>query len=490
VAEKEDRSGVNGCLIGNEHRVGALLFAVLLLCYAYVHQGPNHQIARTRLDLLYSLVLHGEVHIDRYHQNTSNKAVYGGHYYSDKAPLTVMIALPAFAAAIAIEKGLGIDPESPRGWEISSWIASVGSLGLLTALGGLIAFRLLLLWVDVRSALICSLAIYLGAAPFPYATALYSHGLTASLLTFALYLFFIHKPGGPSNSESPSGTPHRNGVWICALCGMCCGLALAAEYSSGLVGLFITLACLKFGFKKFAAASLGALAGAAPVPLYHALCFKNPFAIAYQHEAHHFAGMREGFFGIHFPPSGELMLRQLFGLDFGLFAWTPLLLLSFVGYIGLFRESRIFGIGSLCACFLHLSAIAGYTYLFTSTTVAARLLAPLLPLLIVPTALGVSRFPTAGLILAGLSVLFTGGATLVSIGFSGAANPLVEFYWPALMTRDFAPNLGGALGLPDPWSLVPLLFIASMTLVQLLRLTTTPDAPCGLPTRQEALQEH
>ena len=71
------------------------LFALLLFACVYVHQNRfNSATPVSRLDLLHALVTEGTFRIDAYHQNTPDKAIHGGHFYSDKAPGTVVLAFP------------------------------------------------------------------------------------------------------------------------------------------------------------------------------------------------------------------------------------------------------------------------------------------------------------------------------------------------------------------------------------------------------------
>jgi hypothetical protein len=117
------------------------IFGLLLLCYAYVHQDYSGGTPTSRLDLLQALVLHGTFSIDQYHRNTSDKALFDGHYYSDKAPGTAVLALPAFALAQLLLKLEGGVEDTISGWRsgdwlLVSWLATVGSVGLITALGG------------------------------------------------------------------------------------------------------------------------------------------------------------------------------------------------------------------------------------------------------------------------------------------------------------------------------------------------------------------
>jgi len=70
----------------------------------------------SRLDLLHALFVQKTFKIDQYHENTGDKSVHDGHYYSDKAPGIVFIALPAFAVSVAVLNILDIPLDSPRGW--------------------------------------------------------------------------------------------------------------------------------------------------------------------------------------------------------------------------------------------------------------------------------------------------------------------------------------------------------------------------------------
>ncbi len=215
-------------------RAGLAFFCLLFFAYGYVHQknfdGPT---AVSRLDLLHSMIRYGTVRIDHYHKNTPDKAVYQGHYYSDKAPATVALALPSFATAAGLLRMAGQDLDSPNGWMFSSWFSCVFSLGLITAGGGVALFVWLSRWTSPRAALITSSAVYLGAAPFPYSTMMFSHAATVAWLSIALWALDL---GLPRESGMPVVSRRRD-----LLAGFACGWALAGEHSSGLIVVAIGL---------------------------------------------------------------------------------------------------------------------------------------------------------------------------------------------------------------------------------------------------------
>jgi hypothetical protein len=85
-------------------------------------------------------------------------------------------------------------------------------------------------------------------------------------------------------------------------------------------------------------------------------------------------------------------------------------------------------------------------------------LAPILPLLALPCALGIQRFPRWGAALACYSVGITALATLTNAcpGYE-VFNPLTELHIPMLLRGDCSPNLGMVLGLP-PYASVALFY--------------------------------
>src|SRR4029079_11408544 len=90
-------------------------FAALNLAVSVFHvnlfTGWN-QVSRA-LPLV-SLVEEGTLQIDSRHELTGDKALVGGHYYSDKAPAATLLALPFYALARAAFPGSRYAVEGPR----------------------------------------------------------------------------------------------------------------------------------------------------------------------------------------------------------------------------------------------------------------------------------------------------------------------------------------------------------------------------------------
>src|SRR5687768_17688327 len=93
----------------------ALLFFCLFLPFAYFNHSDGWNQG-ARLSELHAIVLKGTLSIDAYHELTGDKALINGHYYSEKAPAVVVMALPAFSLTVLTQKLMGIDPDSTAGW--------------------------------------------------------------------------------------------------------------------------------------------------------------------------------------------------------------------------------------------------------------------------------------------------------------------------------------------------------------------------------------
>jgi hypothetical protein len=81
------------------------------------------------------------------------------------------------------------------------------------------------------------------------------------------------------------------------------------------------------------------------------------------------------------------------------------------------------------------------------------------PLLALPCAFGVQKFPKLGIGLAAYSIAITTLATLTDACPSGSIyNPLLQLHIPLFLKGEFSPNLGMALGLP-PYASVALFYV-------------------------------
>ncbi len=475
---------------GNIFSLGAFLWFFIL--FIYVHQikfdGPTPV---SRLDLLHCIVMECTLRIDNVQQNTADKASYKGHYYSDKAPGTCVLALPFFFAATKLQALFGNVAEPGEPWLFPSWVSCAGALGLFGALGATCSLGWLSAWTSGRPALLTTMAVFLGGMPLPYSTALFSHALVVSLIAFAIWALMRPREVVveiiETGNQEPGIERSESGEWVAwcrahgwdLLAGMSAGWALASEYTSGIiiVGLFLWL--LSRNWRRAIAFGIAAVPPLLLIPLYSWACFGNPFILPYSlNEA--FPAMKHGLYGITCPDLA-VALKLLFSPSRGLLFWCPFLAIGGLGYRELFRKSRSLFWLTFLGPMLQVLVISGRTVDWPAgPAFGPRYLAPMLPLLALPCALAARRFPAIAFVLGVYSVEITTLATLTdaSPAYDGHPNPLFDLNMPALIEGRLSYNLGMALGLPPNLSVG--LFYAILFAAIWWLWTRLPDKAPGL----------
>ncbi len=496
-----------------------VLFCVLMFCYTYVHQngGANQN---SRLDLLHSLFVHRTPQIDAYHTNTIDKSTANGHFYSDKAPGIVFLAIPSFSVSVVILKLIHISLDSRDGWLASSWITTAGSVGLITALGGAAMLVFLAQLVGRRYALISTLVVFLGAAPFPYATMLFSHAAVMGLICIALWaiadtVFWeriapVHAAtdqptptriegrgelssqehcrsriqamdnwrnvGSPGRQSAPSPVDQRLGgpelsPHLCheprptammrhILAGLCCGLAISSEYTSSPAAAGVLVLALLTSSRRGALVALAAVPSLLLIPLWNWICFDSPAAFGYHRLAEsQFQEMNHGFFGIGVPNAyGAWVI--LLSPERGLLAWTPFFAMGILGIKPLLARAPKLLWVSIIVVVVHTVCISGYYMPNGGRALGPRFLTAMLPFLAILSACGLRLYPRSGIMLGWCSILLTGLGTIIdAMPPRSSQDPLLTYYLPRLLAGQFAHNLGSCLGAPAFFSASLLLFV-------------------------------
>ncbi|MCZ7641031.1 MAG: DUF2079 domain-containing protein [Verrucomicrobia bacterium] len=406
-----------------------LLAAWLLLALVAVHQrGYDSATPVSRLNLLQELVGRGTLNIDRVHQNTPDKAYFGGHYYSDKAPGTAALALPAYAAAARVAGWRGVDLDGSAGKKLVSWAACAFSQALPAALGGAAVLAWLNLFVRRRAGLLAVLGLTLGGLALPYSTLLFSHAQVIGLIGIAIWASGLFCPGLMEATGGPGPSTREAGRGRMALAGLCLGLALASEYTAGIVVLGIGLelvlrewrrgpdlggagghagsAIARAGADRWRpalACGLGALPPLLLIPAYSWATIGSPFELPYSYQAS-FAPMKEGLYAIKWPDA-ENLGRLLIGPTRGLIFWTPFLIMAGFGWWWIAKERPRWLWLTYAVPVLHMLVISGRVWDWQAGyTISARYMAPIIPLLALPCAIGTQRWPKLGATLALVSI--------------------------------------------------------------------------------------
>jgi hypothetical protein len=374
-------------------------------------------------------------------------AFHRGHFHPNKAPGGSLIAVPAYFLVHGIGRMAGMDPDDGWTLTLNAWLTSVFSVGLLSALGCVLFYRLALSLSGGRmlESLLASLTFAFGTMFLPYGTSLYEHNVIAVALLASFYL--LHRVRGTADS---SAAPMSNGRarHYLYLAGLCAGWAAITNYIMVVVVLLLFCYLLlavrrKHGWLWF---GLGLLGPFLLICAYNVACFGTPFTTNYAHMNPIFRATRSAFLDIFLIPDWYVLPSLLIFPYRGMFFSAPVLLLGVYGLILWSRDCNKRAEGWL------MTSILLFFLLFVTTmnewhggwAVGPRYLAPALPFLALPLVAGFARFFKAACALALLSVAIAILVTAVDpqapVGNARNAmvddrpqwrySPLTEYEWP------------------------------------------------------------
>lgn len=499
----------------------ALIVLALLLAYCYVLPRWADWSQNSRLNLVRALVEQGTVQIDAYVANTGDYALLDGHAYTDKAPGPAFVGLPLYAAALplvehpavarlleraagggALDSTLNPNGTGLRGDKIRHFVAqyllTAATVALPAALlGGLLCAALAGLGFGRGLRLLVTLGYGLATPAAIYAGNFYSHQLVAALLFGAFFLLTRGQPGpaaggqpGAADGQRPAaragaylarlraqaaGFPTRSAL----LAGLLCGFAVISEYPAALVaGALGLYALLRLPWRGVAALVLGGLLPVALMAVYDLRAFGTVVPVGYEHSALWQNQHQTGFLSITYPRP-EALWGLTFGAYRGLFARAPWLIAALPGFALWWRSGA-----ARPACALALWTCAALTLFYSSSVmwwggfgVGPRYLVPILPFLALGAAFGLRRLwqsrpgraAAAALVLLSGALVWSEGLAHQGFPPDTFLQPWTDYTLAAWQQGDIARNLGTALGLRGPLSLLPLLAGLALLIGLLLR---------------------
>jgi hypothetical protein len=482
-----------------ERAIEIILFVTLMVSYAYFLPKWADWSQNSRMDLTLAIVDQGTLAIDDYYENTGDYAFFEGHYYLDKAPGPVFLAVPVYAAVRPIlnsapvqhalerlaskpafadtlnAEGTGLLVEKIY-FAIALYIVTVVVVALPSAFLGVLIYRFLRQLGASPAWSAAAVLIYgLATNAFPYSSNFYSHQLVAVLLFGAFYIGVQIKRG----TLSPK--------WVVAA-GLMLGFALISEYPSALIaGAVFLYTVLALPQRRWIGAYV--LAGLMPGLLlmaYDYAIFHTVLPVGYKYSELYTDLHSIGFLSLTYP-TVEGMWGITFGSFRGLFYVSPVLLLALAGLAAWPRLGRMRAEWLVCAW-----AAASF-FLFNASSamwnggfaIGPRYLVPMLPFLAVGLGVFGMRWGRSAWG-RGLAAFLTVWSVLVTwvellggqIFPDWTPNPLFNFSIPNLLAGNVARSLGMALGLRGLVSVLPLLvFIFLMVLLlgrQILAFRSEP----------------
>jgi hypothetical protein len=377
------------------HRELLLLTLVALAVLPVVNPVGAQDVSRFCLT---RALVHGALSNDRCLAGNFDRAAYGGHLYSDKAPGLSAVAIPA-AEAVRLP--------APARWratgDLRIWATRLFTVG--------VAFLLVVFLVG---------RVAEGLAPSAGAPALAAAAL-GTLLGAAATTSFEHVPAAALGFGSFLLAWRRRSL----LAGLAAGLAVAVEYEAAIVLVVVGAYVALDGARSAARYALGLVPGLALLGAYDWAAFGSPLHLSYRYVANSYASEQaSGFFGIHLPT-----LRGLWytiGADRGLAVESPVLAAAAVGLVLLWRRgyrAEAATAAAIAAAFLALEL--GYFNPYGGDSPGPRFLIPALPFLALGLAPAFARAPVVTGTLALASVV---AMSVVSVTWPLAVNSAASGY--------------------------------------------------------------
>ena len=343
----------------SHRKIAVLLGLVTFLSFTYFYEGGGWN-QNSRFDLLRAIVERHTLQIDAYHENTQDKAHFNGHYYSDKAPGLVFLAVPFALAARPVMRVVGIDPESARGELALSYLVSAGVAALPAALAAVCLFFLgLKFGTGSRAAAFGSMVMAVGTPFWAYASLFWAHALVGACLLFAF-----------ASALKVRESNHARGDFLWALAvGLAAGWATVTEYPAAPASAMLALLALSQAWSRGAGARWRVIAGVGIGAgicvivllgyLHAAFGSWRPSYSYYDPSSFSFM-QQQGYLGLTYPHPDRL-LKLLFGCARGLFFASPVLLAAPFGLWALCKEKTHRAASATAV------AIVSYYFLFNAS---------------------------------------------------------------------------------------------------------------------------
>lgn len=463
-------------------KLALLLGSVTFSSFIYFYEGGGWN-QNSRFDLLRAIVERHTLQIDAYHENTQDKAHFNGHYFSDKAPGLVFLAVPFAMAARPALRIAGIDPQSPRGELALSYFVSAGAVALPTALAGVCLFFLgIRFGATATGAAFGTLVMALGTPLWAYASLFWAHALVGACLVFAF---------ASALKLRESKTTRGDVSWALAA-GLAAGWATVTEYPAAPASALLAFLALSQAWPRGNSARWRVTAGVGVgaviciiVLLGYLHAAFGSFRPSYSYyDPNSFSFMQQrGYMGLTYPHPDRL-LKLLFGCSRGLFFASPVMLAAPVGLWWLWK-GKTYSAAALVA-----AAIASYYFLFNASfywwksglSFGPRYTGATFPLLCIGLAVTWQRATPAwrrvlmAFALGSVFVALMAVSTTSELSMEDRC-PLLHTTWPAFWSGQMALNrvsmltvaeagssqqygafnLGQLLGLDGLASLIPLL---------------------------------
>ncbi len=372
---------------------------------------------------------------------TADVSPSSGHLYSNKAPGSSMLAVPAYAAVRLV---------SEPGLAASLWICRLVA-GILPMLG-----FLWLLWGFLAR---------FAPEPGVRRLVLLAYALGSMAMTYSI-LFFSHQLGavcvGSAWILAVDVAERRRGLRAMAIAGALAGAAPLVDYQAVFAAVPVAVYVVARMWRTMNRAGLwraiavATLAAGIPIGVlltYHAVCFGSPWRTGYDASTTFAAFHQQGFLGIT-----ELRWEAFYGSmvrpDNGLVFLAPWLLIAIPGSVVLARTERGLAAVGVAVAVIYILFVSSINFWRGGWGVGPRYITAMLPFLLPAIAAQLAAWKMRPLVFGiAASTIVTGVAIycLANVTFpywpDSVRNPLAEVTLRMMGDGLFAPNVGSALGM-------------------------------------------
>jgi hypothetical protein len=352
--------------------------------------NPINVQDKTRIALTRRLAEHGRLDIDPYHRATTDRAFYGSHWYSDKAPGMSLLALPTVEAIRAFDRLEG-GRDKPY-WQYVGhlWLTRMLTAGIGLLLATFVVLRLAER-LRPRYGVPVAITFALGTLVGPLGPTMFEHDLAAGLAISSFALLLV-----------------RTEPWSVVAAGALSGAAVLTEYQAALIALvLLVLVVLRRNGRRLALFVAGGLPFALGMGAYNWSAFGSPLHLSYKYVANEYTERQHtGFFGIGAPTWHGAW--DLFFDGKGILLVSPVVVAAAAGLVLLWRRGRRAEAGvGLAVTLIFLFADMGYFDPYGGLSPGPRFFAPALPFLALGLVDAYHRWPIATGLVALWSISWT-----------------------------------------------------------------------------------
>lgn len=423
-------------MIARELRDHRAEMAVFLAAAAFTYLSFARPLADAnpwaRMAPVFSLVERGTLDIDPFVEagRTIDWSRRDGHYYSNKAPGPMILALPVYAAQRAAQRAVGVPDDEPAARSLAAYLANAAA-GVAPTLAALpLLWTVLVRRMRASPGLAFALAgtWAVGSLALPNTVLFFGHQTAAAFFAIGMCatILELDRDGDP-----------RPG--LVALAGACHGLAAISDYmAASIVGIWTAFLAWRSP-RLLAPWALGGAAPALAGLAYNAFCFGSPFTTAYNLSLLNpiFVPIA-GFEAPSLARLADVTVRPWRGL----FYCTPVFALALAGLDRLREEARRSPeiVPAAAGAVLYFGLLAAFPSSFGGACVGPRYVTPALPLFVLLLAPAARLLPRLfGALAAGSAVMMLAATITDPLPDQSFPDPFRGRIFPMLASGDPVP---------------------------------------------------